>query len=233
MAIMNRHSSYRPSSSSAPDSLPLCSSYHLSPITLRPRLRRTPAQFLRLDARSFHSLGRKTSSSSLVSMSPVIHRANDRPSSLGVSTYHLFSSGFTSIELIMVILCLGILTFAVGVKTFNKTEMGSAVAADQLIADLRYVQLLATSIGRPYQIVFNGNAYTMSRTDNMEVETKTLPDGQAVSTDFGSILMFNTLGEPYNSISAFPSPYGQIQLSGGDLVKVYNITGKANKLTDE
>jgi hypothetical protein len=136
------------------------------------------------------------------------------------------SSGFTSIELVMVILCLGILTFAIGVR-YNRSEIGSAIAADQLIADIRYVQLKAISIGQPYKITFSGNSYSMSRTDNIESETKKLPNDEAATTDFGNTLIFNTLGEPYNASSVFLSPYGQIQLSGGNLVKVYDITGKA------
>jgi hypothetical protein len=126
----------------------------------------------------------------------------------------------------MVIVCLAILTFAIGVR-FNRTDMGSAVAADQLIADIRYVQLRATSIGQPYKIIFVGNSYTMSRVDNVESETKKLPNDEAITTDFGNTLIFNTLGEPHNSSSVFPSPYGQIQLSGGNILRVYDITGKA------
>jgi Tfp pilus assembly protein PilE len=137
------------------------------------------------------------------------------------------SSGFTSIELIMVIICLAILTFAIGVR-YNRNEMGSAVAADQLIADIRYVQLKATSIGQPYKMTFAGNSsYTMSRADDVESETKKLPNDETISTDFGNTLVFNTLGEPYNASSVFPTPYGQIQLSGGNIVRVYDITGKA------
>ena len=114
---------------------------------------------------------------------------------------------------------------AIGVR-YNRNEMGSAVAADQLIADIRYVQLKAISIGQRYKITFAGNSYTMSRADDVESGTK-LPNDESVSTDFGNILVFNTLGEPYNASSVFPTPYGQIQLSGGNLVRVYDITGKA------
>jgi type II secretory pathway pseudopilin PulG len=158
--------------------------------------------------------------------SQIVNRKSDPPLPHRRTGNEPSSPGFTSIELIMVIMCLAILTFAIGVR-YNRNEMGSAVAADQLIADIRYVQLKAISIGQSYKITFAGNLYTMSRTDNIESETKKLPNDETISTDFGNTLIFNTLGEPYNASSVFLTPYGQIQLSGGNLVRVYDITGKA------
>jgi uncharacterized protein len=146
--------------------------------------------------------------------SQIVNRKSDNKSS---------SFGFTSIELIVVIMCLAILMFAIGTR-FNRNEMGSAVAADQLIADIRYIQLKAISIGRPYQIVFNGNSYRLSRADdNVEIETKTLPNSEIATADVCTTLRFNTLGEPNIGSDCL------ISLSGDSAIKVrvYNITGKA------
>lgn len=131
------------------------------------------------------------------------------------------SKGFTSIELIMVIICLSILTFAIGVR-FKRSEIGSAVAADQLIADIRYVQLKAISIGVPYQVSLSRNSYTMSRTDGVETETKRLPGDESLSINgCGTPLRFNTLGEPN-----IPGDC-TITLTGGSTIRVFAITGKA------
>lgn len=124
---------------------------------------------------------------------------------------------------------IGILAVTLAAK-FNRTEIGSAVAADMIIADVRHVQLKAISVGQPCKIVFSGNIYTMSRTRDtfeIEIETKTLPNDETATPNFGNTLMFNSLGEPHNASSAFPTPYGQIQLSGGSKIKIYDITGKA------
>ena len=132
------------------------------------------------------------------------------------------SFGFTSIELVIVIVVLAILTFAVG-TSFNRNKTGSAVAADQLIADIRYVQLKAISVGKPYQIVFNGNRYTMS--GGVETEAKALPGQETITgSSCGMTITFNTLGEP-----VIGSGDCSISLSGDDTIRVivYSITGKA------
>jgi hypothetical protein len=134
------------------------------------------------------------------------------------------SSGFTSIELIMVIICLGILMFAIGVR-FNRTDMSSTVAADQLIADIRYVQLKAISIGIPQSIAFRVDAVDYGKYD-MQGERKKLP-GDVTVTGITNLttntMTFNTLGEP-NIVGDC-----NISLSSDStiIVRVYNITGKA------
>lgn len=139
------------------------------------------------------------------------------------------SSGFTLIELIVVIICLSILMFAIGVR-YNRNKMSSAVSADQLVADIRYVQLKAISIGRPYKITFpGGNSYSMSRTDTAESEkeTKKLPGDEIATADICTTLQFNTLGEPNIASDCTLSLSGD----GTIKVKIYNITGKAESLS--
>jgi type II secretory pathway pseudopilin PulG len=132
------------------------------------------------------------------------------------------SKGFTSIELIVVIICLAILTFTIGVS-FNRTEMGSAVAADQLIADIRYVQLRAMSVGVQQSLIFTLNSGNYIAAG----ENKTLPQDILVTgTNIGNTVAFNTIGEP-----TFGSGDGTITLSSGGApvatINIHGITGRA------
>ena len=132
--------------------------------------------------------------------------------------------GFTAIEAVIIVVVLAILAFSIGLK-INTAGTKSVVASDQVIADIRYTQMKAISIGRPYKIIFSGNTYTISRSDNMEQEAKKLPENETVTTDICNTLTFNTLGEPILSGDCI------ITLSGGSKVKVFNITGKAEPTT--
>lgn len=117
--------------------------------------------------------------------------------------------GFTYIEVIIVLLCLSILTGIVIVKNpFGMSDYGG-IASDQLIADIRLVQLKAISTKKPQNIYFNVNESTYDLRENTTViEQKRLPnkafkvkDSFTViirTANFGSsnVLTFNTLGEP-------------------------------------
>ena len=135
----------------------------------------------------------------------------------GTSNFGQFSRGFTSIELVVVIICLAILTFTIG-ASFNRTEMASAVAADQLIADIRYVQLRAMSVGVQQSLIFTLNSGNYIAAG----ENKTLPqDILVTSTSMGNTIAFNTIGEP-----TFGSGDGTITLSSsGTPVATVNIRG--------
>ena len=136
------------------------------------------------------------------------------------------SKAFTYIELVIVIMTVSVLAVTTSFY-FNRNEIASPIAADQLMADIRYIRLKAITVGQNYKIVFSGNSYTMSRSGpEADGETKYLPDGETAVANFGTQLRFNTLGEPCNESSAFPARYGQIQLSGGSTILIYNITGK-------
>ncbi|MDD4197776.1 MAG: prepilin-type N-terminal cleavage/methylation domain-containing protein [Syntrophorhabdaceae bacterium] len=125
--------------------------------------------------------------------------------------------GFTMIELIMVIAALSILAVSVGIN-FSQSGMKTEVAADQLIADIQYVQLLSIGLGSPKSISFRVDASDYGKYD-VQNERKRLSGDEAVTgTEFGNTLTFNTLGEPSGS--------GRIWLSGGRSITVYAITGK-------
>jgi prepilin-type N-terminal cleavage/methylation domain-containing protein len=127
-------------------------------------------------------------------------------------------NGFTAIEAIIVIIIIGILASALAYRLNVSQGTGITVAADQLIADIQYIQARAMGIGSQQSITFTLG----SGTYNLPGEPKRLPDGVVVTgTTFGNTLTFNTLGEP-----TFGSSDRGITLSGSRTLTVYAITGK-------
>ncbi len=143
-----------------------------------------------------------------------------------------FSSGFTSVELIVVIIALSILAGTAFVSFRLSNEDKSTIAADQLIADIQYVQMRATGIGTNQSISFNGTStYSILDSVGNVIEQKNLPDGVIInSNNFSNRLKFNSLGEPYyNASSNCTSATGgncSITLRDSVTIMVYAITGK-------
>lgn len=137
-----------------------------------------------------------------------------------------FNKGFTAMELIIVILVLAALTISIIVKNPFTVQDYSPVAADQLIADIRYVQMKAMGIGSSQNLLFTNSSgvYRIRDADNNVIEQKNLPAGITVTSTTlpGNVLAFNTLGEP-----TFGSTNRTISLSGSATpITIYAITGK-------
>ena len=122
--------------------------------------------------------------------------------------------GFTSIELIVVILVLSVLTASIIIKNPFTISDYSSIAAHQLIADIQYVQMRAMGIGSAQSITFYpGTINAMEYTISGETGTKKLPadkTGNVVVTGtnfagYGNRLFFNSLGEPCLSVSSPPT----------------------------
>ncbi len=139
-------------------------------------------------------------------------------------------SGFTAVELIMVIIILGVLV-STAIVSFRVTDQDrSVIASDQLIADIQYVQMRAMGIGSQQNILFSvgTSSYTIRDVTNV-IEQKNLPDDVIIrNANFNgsNILAFNTLGEPTFSSSLD----GTIDLGRGTspntTITVLAITGK-------
>ena len=143
--------------------------------------------------------------------------------------------GFTSVELIMVIVCLAILTATIVVKNPFRSQDYAVIAADQLIADIQYVQMRAMGVGNSQGIQFaymsNLSAYRILDNANNAIENKNLPDGVTVnSNNFNNTLRFNSLGEPFfgSNSSCFFAVGGNciVTLRDNVTIMVYAVTGK-------
>jgi type II secretory pathway pseudopilin PulG len=149
------------------------------------------------------------------------------------------SSGFTSVELIFVIIVLSILAGTAIVSFRFSDQDKSTIAADQLIADIQYVQMRAMGVGDSQSMQFrydatNFSAYRILDNANNVLETKNLPDGVTVNdSNFNNRLKFNSLGEPFydSSTNCTGTTTGlagncSITLRDNVTVMIYAITGK-------
>lgn len=128
--------------------------------------------------------------------------------------------GFSLIELLVVIASLSFLLFSFGYKYISKAHFSSRVARDQVIADIRYIQILAISLSEQKSIQFSigSNEYIV------DGEKKKLPDGInfATTTLPFHTLTYNSIGEPL-----FPDLNDRfIYFSDGEKIKIYALTGK-------
>ena len=149
-------------------------------------------------------------------------------------------NGFTAIEAIIVIIIIGVLASALVYRLNVSQNTGITVAADQLIADIRYIQAKSMGKGSQHSMFFvvGSETYSIffvdaSGTYILPGEQKRLTDGITVTstnlpvtnlpgtTQPANALTFNTLGEPtFGSIDRI------ITLSGSRTLTVYAITGK-------
>jgi prepilin-type N-terminal cleavage/methylation domain-containing protein len=106
-------------------------------------------------------------------------------------------SGFTIIELLMVIVLLGILAVSVVPKFVDTSGFSLEGAASMVVADLRYTQELAMSSHDAKKVEFtqNSSTYTLKNSDESVVKTVELPSGVSVSSS-DITFSFNSLGEP-------------------------------------
>jgi len=131
--------------------------------------------------------------------------------------------GFTSVELIVVILVLSLLTASIIIKNPFSISDYSSIAADQLIADIQYVQMRAMGMRVPQFIQLRVDAGDYGIYDVAGVRKRLPGNVKVTGTGFGGLIWFNSIGEPDNS--------GTIELSwgktaGGQTIRVYASTGK-------
>jgi prepilin-type N-terminal cleavage/methylation domain-containing protein len=130
--------------------------------------------------------------------------------------------GFTLIEAIMVVVIIGILASTLIYK-FTLTPGNEVTgAADQLIADIYYVQMKAMGTGRSQSIQFfmGESGYTLPEEQKKRLANSVIFTNTTLP---GSRLTFNSLGEPVG----FGNNDHTITLAGTRIVTIYNLTGKA------
>jgi MSHA pilin protein MshC len=100
------------------------------------------------------------------------------------------SSGFTIIELIMVVVLISILAVSVVPKFVDTSAITLQGGAAMAVADIRYTQELAMSTHAPKTITFttNDTFYTVNS------QIMNLPSRVSISS--GATFTFNSLGEP-------------------------------------
>lgn len=156
------------------------------------------------------------------------------------------SSGFTLIELIIVIMIISIAALTAIPMMSSAASMQIRSAANMLTADLEYAKSMSISRGQNYSVVFdkdaesyriedqNGNVIQHPVKKGFDYEINFSTDGRLnkvdiVDADFDgtSVVKFDYLGSPYNGINS-PLNSGVIRLQAGGTtttVTVEAVTG--------
>ncbi len=137
--------------------------------------------------------------------------------------------GFSTIELIMVIVIAGIMSAIALPRLASVSQIDLYSAARQAKSDIRFTQELAMSKYRRTTITFGSNLGTYIITSSGPTLNKQLPPSSNAVFDAGSTLefIFNAYGEPITGGD------GILTISSGGLseqIQVSNITGNVNIL---
>ncbi len=129
---------------------------------------------------------------------------------------NLRETGFSVIELIIVILVVGILAMVALPKITSTTRISAIVAADLAAMEIRAAQSRAMYSSSPQTITFSGNSYTTGGV------SRALP-GRATATAYS--LTFTSFGEP-------SSPNGKsFKISDGNTSRTIHISSLTGKVT--
>jgi len=116
------------------------------------------------------------------------------------------TSGFTLIELVIVIVIMGILATGVTHVNTGQTAMTLAAQARALVSDLRYTQNLAMTKDARYKLVKASNTqYTISKigsptpSNDVLMKTVNLKSGTTFSSFPNGLIAFDTTGVPYTT----------------------------------
>ena len=153
-------------------------------------------------------------------------------------------SGFTTIEVVMVLLIVGVLAASLLPRSTDK-RLSIGASADQLAGDIRYVQSLAMTQGQRYRINFAATTYSFFAVSGSVAvshpvtgSTAAIPLAAGVTmTSFANLasnlVAFDGKGIPYTDAAATTQlaagTNGVITLTGAggsNTVTVYPQTGR-------
>ena len=124
------------------------------------------------------------------------------------------NTGFTFVELVVVILLIGILSAFVAPRFFADNDFKARGIADELITAIRHAQRLSMTRGENHRIVITTSSYTVEKFDGASVRhpdgsltfSKTVPNNIITTA---ATITFDQLGRPIpNSVSTISiSPF--------------------------
>lgn len=103
------------------------------------------------------------------------------------------TSGFTLIELIVMILVISLIALFFGIKTPSTSLYSLSSITEQLRRDIRYTQTLATSLNTDYSIILSTNSYIISPSPPNGAYLVSMPTGITLSP---VSITFNSMGAP-------------------------------------
>lgn len=140
------------------------------------------------------------------------------------------SSGFTVLELVIVIVILSIVAFAAFVKTPG-TSVNLDAQAERLANDIRYTQNLAMARNQHYRIVFDPAASSYTIQDGAENTDYSVTLAPTTLTTPLTMIIFNNKGTPYSDISTPLTNTVTITLTSGEATSSVVITPDTGRVT--
>ena len=111
-------------------------------------------------------------------------------------------TGFTLVELIIVIAVLGVVSAVVMMRGVSPAAMTVPSQAQTLASDIRHVQALSTSLGRRMRITFTTTGYVVSCVNPVSpcppAFSVVLQKGVTLTSIGVSPLDFDSLGQPWS-----------------------------------
>ena len=147
------------------------------------------------------------------------------------------STGFTLVELIVVILIVGILSASIAPRFFGVASYENRKAADDVFSALRYAQQMAMNRGGDIQLVLTASNFTVQRSgggnlrspDGLIPYTKPFPAGVTVvpSPSDPQTINFNALGQPESALGVLNTTNTTLSI-GTNTITVEANTGYAH-----
>lgn len=142
-------------------------------------------------------------------------------------------SGFTLVELIVVILITGILSVSITPRFFGVASYGSRQATDELLSALRYSQQMAMNRGGDIHLILTANNFTVQLADGTDLRspggripyTKSFPNNINATAD---TIRYNALGQPVNATNVPLTTNTTININGSPAITIEANTGYAH-----
>ena len=136
-------------------------------------------------------------------------------------------TGFTLVELIVVILLIGILSISIAPRFFGVSSYKDRKTTDELLSALRYTQQMAMNRGGSIQLNLESDRYTIELTDGTDLRS---PDGApypkifvGVTSSTPNLIEYDRLGRRV--------PDSQIDLTiGTKTIRIEQGTGYAHQI---
>lgn len=147
-------------------------------------------------------------------------------------------TGFTLIELIVVLVLLGIFAAAVFVRAPARESLAADGRANQLASDIRYVQTLSMTRGQRFCIVVGTSTYTLNATDagnncaaaiehpaGLGPPVPACDSGACMTpSGFAGTLQFDGRGTPYTAAASPLATDAVVTLAQGGVSKTVTVS---------
>lgn len=142
-------------------------------------------------------------------------------------------TGFTLVEIVVVILIVGILSISIAPRFFGVSSYENRKTIDELLSALRYSQQMAMNRGGDIHLVLTANNFTVQLSDGTDLRspdgripyTKTFPNNINATSE---TIRYNGLGQPVSAAKIPLTANTTININGSPVITIEANTGYAH-----